>query len=264
MTNPIARTYTQGITTLTLNQPDKRNVLSIPMMDALQAEFDAISSDKNTRVVIIRAEGPGFCAGHDLKEMQDRRTDNDRGEAFFRALFAQCTKLMKSVVELPQPVVAEVQGTAVAAGCQLVGSCDMAIAGTSARFGVNGIDVGFFCSTPMVALSRNVPRKKAMELLTTGRLMGAEEAAEAGLVNQVVEDAHLSELTFALAETIAQKPPHVVALGKKAFHQQIQMGMDDAYQLTQEVMVENLMMDESIEGFTAFIDKRPPSWRQDT
>ncbi|MBZ0217984.1 MAG: enoyl-CoA hydratase/isomerase family protein, partial [Fimbriimonadaceae bacterium] len=153
MNDAVVRTDTDGIATLTLNRPSERNVLSVAMMTALQRQLDALSADSSMRVVIIRAEGAGFCAGHDLKEMQDHRRDNDKGEAFFRALFARCTNLMKTIIDLPQPVIAEVQGTAVAAGCQLVGSCDMAVAGASARFGVNGIDVGFFCSTPMVALS---------------------------------------------------------------------------------------------------------------
>ncbi len=260
MNNPILRTDTNNITTLTLNRPGARNVLSVEMMTAMQAELETLAQSRETHVVIIRAIGPGFCAGHDLKEMQDRRTDKDKGEAFFRALFAQCTKLMTTLRNLPQPVIAEVQGIAVAAGCQLVGTCDLAYAGASARFGVNGIDVGFFCSTPMVALSRNVARKKAMDLLTTGRLMSAAEARESGLVNEVMDDDRLAEATLALAETIARKPPRVIALGKKAFNAQIQMDVSDAYALTQEVMIENLLMEESTEGFTAFIEKRLPEW----
>jgi len=257
---PVARNRIGAVVTLTLNRPKAFNVLSVEMMTALREELRVIAGDKSAHVVVIRSEGRGFCAGHDLKEMHERRADKDRGKAFFENLFAQCTDLMTAIIDLPQPVIAEVQGTAAAAGCQLVSSCDMAIAGESARFGVNGIDVGFFCSTPAVALARNIAHKKAMELLTTGRMMSADEARDAGLVNQVVENERLSEITFALAEIVASKPAEIVALGKKAFHQQVQMSLDDAYRLTQEVMVDNLMLDSSVEGFSAFIEKRPPKW----
>lgn len=230
------------------------------MMAALQADLEAIADDLETRVVILRADGPGFCAGHDLKEMHDRRSDPDRGREFFQALFATCTKLMTTITSLPQPVIAEVQGTATAAGCQLAASCDMVVASEAARFGVNGIDVGFFCSTPMVALSRNIPRKKTMEMLTTGDMLSAQQAYELGLVNRVVAPGDLETETRTLAAKVASKPRNVLALGKKAFQAQIQMTREDAYAAMEQVMVENLMLDESVEGFSAFIEKRQPDW----
>ncbi len=256
----IVRTGTSGIAVVTLNRPSNRNALSSAMMKAMQTEFDSLATDPNVRVIILRAEGPGFCAGHDLKEIQERRGDQDNGQAFFRELFSDCTKLMTSITALPQPVIVEIQGIATAAGCQLVATCDLAVASDIARFGVNGIDVGFFCSTPMVALSRNIGRKIAMELLTTGDMLTAHEAMDAGLLNQVVSPDKLQGATMALARKIAGKPSNVVALGKKAFQAQIQMPRQEAYQAMEKVMVQNLMLDESVEGFSAFIEKRAPKW----
>lgn len=248
------------ICTLTLNRPAARNTLSVAMMDALQAELERIAQGGDISAVIIRAEGPGFCAGHDLKEMQARRNDPDGGRAFYQDLFAQCTRLMETIATLPQPVIAAVQGTAVAAGCQLVAACDLAIASETARFGVNGIDAGFFCSTPMVPLTRNIGRKKAFELLTTGRLMSAEEAQDSGLVNQVVGGDKLDAATIALARQIAAKSAAVIALGKQAFYAQLEMNIGDAYRFGSGVMVENLMLRDCAEGFDAFIGKRKPEW----
>ncbi len=252
-----------GVRVLTLNRPRARNTLSVDMMGALEAAFADIDASEDVRCVVIRAQGPGFCAGHDLKEMQAHRNDPDRGRAFFTELFAQCTRLMGQIRACPRPVIAEVQGIATAAGCQLVATCDLAVASTSARFGVNGIDVGFFCSTPSVALARNIDRKTAMELLLTGRMMSAAEARDAGLVNHVTEPEDLSSTTMALSATIAAKSTAVTALGKKVFYEQVQMPLDEAYQLASEMMVENLMLADAEEGFAAFIDKRDPDWRDE-
>ncbi len=245
---------------ITLNRPSAQNVLSVALMTALQAELDAIAEDDTIHVVVIRAEGGGFCAGHDLKEMHSHRGDPDKGRKFFEQLFAQCTRLMTTITALPQPVIAEVQGTAVAAGCQLVATCDMAVASENAQFGVNGIDVGFFCSTPSVALSRNIGSKMTMELLTTGEMLSANEGVDVGLVNLVVGREDLSRATLDLARKVAAKPRKILALGKKAFQTQIQMNREDAYKAMEAVMVENLMMEESVEGFSAFIEKRQPNW----
>lgn len=250
-----------GIATLTLNRPANYNALSTDMMTALQAAFDEIGRDRAISVVVLRAEGKGFCGGHDLKELQAQRTDPDKGVAFYEALFAQCARLMQTVIALPQPVVAAVQGVATASGCQLVASCDLAVAGAAARFGVNGIDVGFFCSTPMVALSRNIGAKKSFELLTTGRLMSAEEALDAGLVNRVVADDELPAAARKLAETIVGKSSAVVAHGKQAFYRQLELDRETAYDFTGKVMVRNLLMGDAEEGFAAFIEKRPPKWK---
>ena len=248
---------------LTLNRPKARNTLTVEMMSALEAAFADIARTPAVRCVLIRAEGPGFCAGHDLKEMQAHRNDADRGRAFFTGLFTQCTRLMGLVRACDKPVIAEVQGIATAAGCQLVATCDIAVASAEARFGVNGIDVGFFCSTPAVALARNIDRKKAMELLLTGRMMSAQEAREAGLVNHVTEPADLASTAMGLATTIAGKSTAVTALGKKAFYEQVQMPLDKAYELASQAMVENLLLSDAEEGFSAFIDKRPPEWRDE-
>jgi len=259
-TTPVLRRDRGGVATLTLNRPGAYNPLSTEMMTALQAAFDEIGRDRSVAVVLLRAEGKGFCAGHDLKEMQAHRNDPDRGEAFYQALFGQCARLMAGIAALPQPVIAAVQGTAAAAGCQLVATCDLAVAGRDARFGVNGIDVGFFCSTPMVALSRNIGAKKAFELLTTGRLMPAEEAQTAGLVNRVVDDAELDTASQELAVAIAAKSAAVIALGKQAFHRQLELDRETAYDFTGKVMIRNLMMRDAEEGFAAFIEKRRPKW----
>ncbi|HSM19434.1 MAG TPA: enoyl-CoA hydratase [Hyphomicrobiales bacterium] len=256
----VLRQDRDAVATLTLNRPASYNALSADMMTALQQALDEIAADRAVAVVVLRAEGKGFCGGHDLKEMQAHRNDADRGVAFYEALFAQCSRLMQAITALPQPVIAEVQGVATAAGCQLVASCDLAVAGTSARFGVNGIDVGFFCSTPMVALSRNVGPKKVFELLTTGRLMPAEEAEAAGLVNRVVADADLRGAAEEFAAAIAAKSAAVVALGKQAFYRQLELDRETAYDFTSKVMVRNLLLRDCEEGFSAFIEKRKPKW----
>jgi len=250
-----------GIARLVLNRPAQRNALNQALLDRLNAEIAAVSADDAVRAVIIAAGGPGFCGGHDLREMTDHRSDGDGGRAYYEALFASCSKMMLAIVNAPKVFIAEVQGTATAAGCQLVAACDLAVASNEARFGVNGVDSGLFCSTPMVALSRNLGRKKAMELLTLGRLMTTEEALKAGLVNEVVAPEALAEATQALAATLARKSRAVLALGKKAFYEQLSMPLDEAYRHTSKVIVDNMMMDDAREGICAFLEKRKARWR---
>ncbi len=263
-TEPLVRREDQGhVARLTLDDPKRLNPLSEEMMARLQAEIDRLALDRSIKVVILRAEGKAFCAGHDLKQMQARRADSeDGGRAYYQALFGQCSRLMTSITRLPQPVIAEVQGLATAAGCQLVATCDMAVAAEEARFGVNGIDIGLFCSTPMVALSRNVPAKHAFEMLTTGGFVDAARAREMGLVNRVVPAERLSEETTALAETVASKLGVALRIGKEAFHAQREMTLEAAYAYTGRVMAENMLHRDTAEGVQAFIEKRAPDWRE--
>jgi enoyl-CoA hydratase/carnithine racemase len=244
-----------GIAWLTLNRPAQRNALSVALMSALQDQIDAIAKDGKVKVVVIAGARPGFCAGHDLKEMRA-----NPGRQHYEALFAQCSRLMTSLVRLPKPVIARVQGIAAAAGCQLVASCDLAVAAEDARFAVNGINVGLFCSTPMVALSRAVGRKPAMEMLLTGDLVGAEQARSIGLVNRVVPADKLDEETHALARQIASKLGVAVAIGKEAFYRQAELGLDAAYAYTGEAMTRNMLARDTEEGIDAFLEKRPPKW----
>lgn len=246
---------------LTLNAPDQLNALSDAMIVTLEREFDAVARDPQIRVVVLAAQGRAFCAGHDLREMQAARAAPDGGRAQFVDLFTRCGRLMQKIPALPQPVIAEVHGAATAAGCQLVASCDMAVAAESARFGVNGVNLGLFCATPMVALTRNIGRKKAFELLTTGALIGAAEAERLGLVNRVVPDAALEAETMALAASVAAKLSGAVRIGKRAFHHQLGMSLAEAYDHTAAVMAENMMWADTEEGIAAFLEKRPPEWR---
>ncbi len=250
-----------GVLRLTLNRPNERNALSSALLDALLQAIDRAGSNDSVRAVVIAANGPGFCAGHDLKEITAHRHDADGGRHFYEQLFASCTRLMSAIRRSPLVFIAEVGGTATAAGCQLVASCDMAVASSVARFGVNGIDSGLFCATPMVAVARNLPHKLAMELLTTGRLMSAEEAKAAGLVNRVVEPAALSQESDALAARLVKRSRAVLALGKRAFYAQIEMTFDEAYDLTERVIVDNLMMADAEEGIAAFLARRAPVWK---
>ena len=250
-----------GVARLVLNRPNQRNALNQALLDRLNGEIAAISADDSVRAVIIAANGPGFCGGHDLREMTDHRGDSDGGRAYYEALFASCSKMMLAIANSPKVFIAEVQGTATAAGCQLVAASDLAVASDKARFGVNGVDSGLFCSTPMVALSRNLGRKKAMELLTLGRLMSAEEARQAGLVNDVVAAEALTEATRTVASTLAQKSRAVLALGKKAFYEQLSMPLEEAYRHTSQTIVDNMMMDDAREGICAFLEKRKARWR---
>lgn len=251
-----------GVAVLALNAPARFNTLSEAMLTALEAQVAALAADRAIRAVILRAEGRAFCAGHDLREMQARRTDADGGAAYYAALFARCGAFMQSLAALPQPVIAEVQGIATAAGCQLVASCDLAVAAEGARFGVNGIDVGLFCATPMVALTRKVPAAVAFEMLVTGDFLDAARAREVGLVNRVVPPEALSDGAMALARRIAAKPAAAIALGKGGFHAQTGLPPERAYALTAALMAENMMFDAAAEGIGAFLEKRPPRWDQ--
>ncbi len=257
------RQDTGAVARLTLSAPDRLNVLSDAMLSELKAAFADLERDRTVRVVVLAAAGPAFCAGHDLREMQAKRQAPDLGAAALHDLFTRCSGLMQAIPRLPQPVIVEVQGTAAAAGAQLVASCDMGVAAEGARFGVNGVNIGLFCSTPMVALSRVVPRKRLFEMLTTGRLIGAEEALELGLVNRVVPRERLTEETMGLAETVAGKLGGAVRVGKRAFYEQIELDLASAYSHTGEVMVRNMLERDTEEGITAFIEKRDPRWSQD-
>jgi enoyl-CoA hydratase/carnithine racemase len=248
------------IAVLTLNRPQTRNSLSEAMLKALSGEFGAIAEDRKVRAVVLAANGPGFSGGHDLKELTARHSDADGGRAYFKDIMQACSAMMQQIVRLPQPVIAAVQGTATAAGCQLVASCDLAVASAQAKFGVSGINAGLFCSTPMVALSRNVARKHAMEMLVTGDLISAEEAFRIGLVNRLVPPGSERDEALALGRKIAGKSAHVMRIGKEAFYRQLEMGLADAYRYTADVMVENLMARDGKEGICAFIEKRPPKW----
>lgn len=251
----VLKTLAGGIATLTLNRGERFNPLSEEMLAALQQEVDVLRDDPQVRLVVLAAAGRAFCAGHDLRQMRA-----EPSEAYYRKLFNQCSKLMLSLQQLPQPVIARVQGLATAAGCQLVAMCDLAVASGEAKFAVSGINVGLFCSTPAVALSRNVPRKQAMEMLLTGGFIDAETARERGLVNRVVAPEALDEEVARLAAAILAKPAVAVATGKRMFYRQLEMGVGAAYQLAGQAMACNMMDEAALEGVQAFIDKRPPSW----
>lgn len=249
-----------SIATLTMNAPERLNALSDAMLAALQSEFDAIADDPTVRAVILRGTGKAFCAGHDLKEMQAGRQAEDGGAAYFADLFDRCATMMQRIQSMPQPVIAQVRGIATAAGCQLVATCDLAVAADETRFGVNGVNIGLFCSTPMVALTRNINRKAAFEMLTTGRFINAREAQELGLINRAVHSDALSRETNELAQTIAAKLPTAVKIGKQAFYAQAQMTTAEAYAYTGDVMVQNMLAADTNEGINAFLEKRKPDW----
>ena len=248
------------VATLTLNAPERLNALSDAMLAALQGALDDIGADADIRAVIIRGEGKAFCAGHDLKEMQAGRQSPDAGAAYFADLFNRCARMMQTVQTIPQPVIAQVHGIATAAGCQLVATCDLAIATETARFGVNGVNIGLFCSTPMVALTRNITRKAAFEMLTTGRFIHADEAVSLGLINRAVPEDQLADATRDLALTIAAKLPVAVKTGKQAFYKQAAMTTAEAYAYAGGVMVENMLDRQTDEGISAFLEKRKPDW----
>jgi len=249
-----------GVATLTLTTPQNRNALSLAMIDALIDAFGEIGADDRARAVVLAGEGPAISSGHDLREMQAHRNDPDRGHAYYEQLMARCSVLMQAIVALPKPVIAAVEGVATAAGCQLVASCDLAIAGEHARFALPGVNNGLFCSTPLVAVGRVMSRKHAMEMALTGRLYGAAEAERFGLVNRVVPEGRALEEARALARTIAERSAPTVAIGKRAFYAQIDEPLNEAYRLAAQAMVENLALPDSIEGLGAFLDKRPPIW----
>ncbi|HPU54236.1 MAG TPA: enoyl-CoA hydratase [Burkholderiaceae bacterium] len=247
---------TGGVATLTLNRPAQYNVLSAAMMDALQAEFDRLAADPQVRVIVLAAAGKAFCAGHDLREMRA-----EPSLAYYQSLFAQCSRLMTTLQALPQPVIARVQGVATAAGCQLVAMCDLAVASDQARFAVSGVNLGLFCATPSVALTRNVSRKAAFEMLVTGDFIDAHQARERGLVNRVVPADRLDAEVRLLVDSILAKPAVAIAAGKGLFYRQLEMGVDAAYQLAGQTMACNMMAPDTLEGVQAFIDKRPPAWK---
>lgn len=254
-TDILLREDNNGITTLTLNRPDQFNALTGDLLNAMSATLDAIKEDSSVRVVIIKANGRAFCVGHDLKEM---RANSNRD--FIQDLFHRCGAMMQRIEALPQPVIASIHATATAAGCQLAAACDLAVAGESSRFAVSGITLGLFCSTPAVALSRNIGRKNALEMLLVGEFIDAPTAREYGLVNRVVADDQLDQTVLDMAEKIAAKPPEAVQLGKELFYKQLNKPLAEAYELAGEAITCNMLMDNTLEGVDAFIEKRKPNW----
>ena len=252
-----------SVAVLTLNRSAARNSLSEGLIAELHGALNEIRDDKGIRAVVIAANGPAFSAGHDMKELTARRSDNDRGRAYFAQIMNACSAMMQAVVQLPKPVVAAVQGIATAAGCQLVASCDLAVASEAAGFATPGVDIGLFCSTPMVALTRNIPRKQAMEMLLTGEPISAATAKNIGLVNRVVAAGTERDAAIALAQKVALKSAYTVKLGKEAFYRQAEMSLADAYRYAAEVMTENMMARDAEEGIGAFIEKREPTWRDE-
>lgn len=258
--SPLSRETIDGIAVLTLDSPASRNALSEAMIAALHESLDAVRDDKNIRAVVIAANGPAYSSGHDLKELTARRADPDKGRAYFAQMMTSCSNMMQAIVRLPKPVVAAVQGVATAAGCQLVATCDLAVASDKATFATPGIDIGLFCSTPMVALSRNVPRKHAMHMLLTGEPISAQRAQELGLVNTVVSAGLERNAAIDLARKISRKSAYTLKVGKEAFYRQAEMGLADAYLYAAQVMTENMMARDAEEGIGAFIEKRDPKW----
>jgi enoyl-CoA hydratase/carnithine racemase len=250
-----------GVAVLTLNRPAARNALSVAMLDALHKAFTTLGADTSVAAIVLAANGPVFSSGHDLKELTAHRADADKGLAFYSEAMTRCSAMMQAIIACPKPVIAAVQGTATAAGCQLVATCDLAIAADNAQFCTPGVNIGLFCSTPMVALSRNVGRKRAMEMLLTGDMLSAADAVEYGLVNRAVPAADLLPQAIALAEKIAAKSPLTVAIGKRAFYAQAEMPLEEAYAYAAQVMVDNMMTRDAEEGIGAFLGKRPPEWK---
>ena len=257
----LLRETLDGVAVLTLNRPGARNSLSERLIAELHAALLQIEGDASVRALVIAANGPAFSAGHDMKELTARRRDADRGRGYFAGIMNACSAMMQAIVQLPKPVVAAVQGVATAAGCQLVASCDLAIASEAAAFATPGVDIGLFCSTPMVALTRNVPRKQAMEMLLTGEPVAAARAREIGLVNHVVAAGTERQAAIALARKVALKSAYTVKLGKAAFYRQAEMSLAEAYRYAAEVMTENMMARDAEEGIGAFIEKRKPKWQ---
>ncbi len=252
-----------GILRLTMNDKKRRNALSEEMMADLSESINQASTNNAVRVIVIAANGPAFCSGHDLKQMSAGRNSADNGHKYFTEAFSMCSALMQLITNNPKPVIAEVSGVAAAAGCQLVACCDLAIASESARFVTPGVNIGLFCSTPMVALSRNVSNKAAMEMLLTGEMVDSEKAEHIGLVNRVVEDNNLTESTMTMAKLIASKSSMTLKTGKQAFYKQKEMSLSDAYDYTSSVMVENMLKIDAQEGIDAFIEKRQPIWQNE-
>ena len=259
----LERNDKNSVAYILLNSPDTLNSLSDEMLAALTKEFENLKNDPKIRAVVLEGAGKAFCAGHNLKEMTKGRKAEDGGKAYFLDLFKRCARMMMLIQKLPQPVIAKVHGIATAAGCQLVATCDLAIAEKSTKFGVNGVNIGLFCSTPMVALSRNITRKKAFEMLTTGDFISAEQAKNFGLINRVVEIENFDLETEKLAEQIASKLGVAVKIGKEAFYKQLEMPISEAYEYTGRVMAENMMFRQTEKGIDAFLNKREPTWEQD-
>ena len=258
---PVLMESAAGVATLTFNRPSSINALSEDMLSALQASLNSIATDDTLKVVVLRTGSSHFCAGHNLKEMTQRRTDADGGIAYFTELFEACSRLMKTIVTLPQPVIAEVRGIATAAGCQLVAACDLAVASDSAKFATSGVNIGLFCSTPMVALSRNLSRKQSMEMLLLGAFLPAERVCQMGLINRVVPEERLQDEAMEMAQMIASRSSSAVKIGKKAFYQQLEMPLSDAYAYAGQVMAENMLFQDAEAGIGAFINKKPmPTW----
>ena len=258
----LERNDTGAVAHLRLNAPERLNALSDEMLAALSDQLSTLKDDSSIRAVILSGAGKAFCAGHDLKQMTAGRQAEDGGKAYFRDLFDRCTKVMLAIQSLPQPVIAQVHGIATAAGCQLVATCDLAIAAEGTRFGVNGVNIGLFCSTPMVALSRNIAQKQAFEMLTTGQFIDASRAETLGLINRAVTADQLDDETMTLAKTLTDKLGTAVRIGKQAFYEQLQMPVEQAYAFAGDVMVQNMLHRDTAEGIAAFIDKRPPDWNQ--
>lgn len=256
----LERHDTGAVAHLRMNAPERLNALSDEMLAELQAAFDVLAEERAIKAVVLSGAGKAFCAGHDLKQMTQARQAEDGGKAYFADLFGRCAKMMMSIRALPQPVIAAPHGIATAAGCQLVASCDMAVAADGTRFGVNGVNIGLFCSTPMVALSRNISRKKAFEMLTTGEFIEAAEAQQLGLINRIAHDGTHEAEALALAELVASKLGAAVKVGKEAFYRQGEMSLDEAYAYTGDVMVENMLFRDTEEGIAAFLEKRKPDW----
>jgi enoyl-CoA hydratase/carnithine racemase len=258
---PLLRTDDGPVAVLALNRPNARNSLSEALLGALGDALTSIATDRSVRAVVLAANGPVFCAGHDLKELSSRRADADGGRAYFKHIMIICSAMMQQIVALPQPVIAAVQGIASAAGCQLVASCDLAVASVNAGFVTPGVDIGLFCSTPMVALSRNVSRKHAMEMLLGGGVVPAEKAALMGLINEAVQAGTERARAVELAHAIAAKSSHTVGIGKAAFYRQIELPLAEAYAYASEVMTQNMMTADAEEGICAFLEKRKPAWQ---
>lgn len=258
--SPVLRESSGDIAVLILNRPRARNTLSEAMLQALRRALADIAEEKAVRAVVLAAKGSVFSAGHDLKELTAHRSEADGGRGYTQHIMQICSAMMLSILRLPQPVIAAVEGTATAAGCQLVATCDLAVTSSAAKFSTPGVHIGLFCSTPMVALSRNVGRKHAMEMLITGDTISADDAYRIGLVNRVVEPGMARQYALQLAQKISAKSPAVIKLGKEAFYRQLEMGIADAYAYASEVMVQNMMARDAAEGISAFLEKRPPNW----
>ncbi len=260
MTNLITRSLEAGILSLTLDNSQSRNALSEAMIEELNNILDQTASDKHVKVIILAANGPAFCSGHDLKEMTNARQHDDGGRAYFHEAMSSSSELMKKIVKHRLPIIADIRGIAAAAGCLLAASCDLAIASEDAQFATPGVNIGLFCSTPMVALTRNISSKHAMEMLMCGDMISARRAEQIGLVNKVVELSAMDEAVRQMAEKIASKSSMTLEIGKSAFYAQLEMSLDEAYDYTSSVMAENMMKNDACEGIDAFIEKRPPQW----